>query len=366
MNTTMRHIEWLLTAHNCVVVPGFGAVLAHRQSAVVSNDGRMLQAPLRTYTFNADLRQSDGIIEQSIARAMGIDYAAAQRIVADDVTAMNAQLNSAGEVSLGRAGTVTMDTDTAAVSFLANGRDDLTPLQSWLPARITAVSALEAGQAEQQDNGAASQVSPKVMRTSPIRRFARTAAAVAVLIGIGIVASTPIVVSDTNYASTALPAITAPKAAQVPATAMPVMRLANTAAEPAAVDTAARREHQRTQASANTVKTVATVNTVKAAAQTAKPATQTAKPAAQTAKPAALRLNDSDTYCVVIASLTNMDDARKFISQASRKYSGPMQVLNQGQYYRIVAATGASHAQAQSALNRVLAPKFAGAWICTR
>lgn len=338
-------MEWLLTVHDCVVIPGLGAVLAHRQCAVYDSVDGSLCAPCRTYTFNAGLKEGDGLLEQSIARAQRISYRQAQAIVADEVTAMLSQLNTEGEVSLGRAGSLRLDTADGTLAFVGNGTDALTPLALWLPERVEPATA---AQPAAQDH------TPIITPPQPRwYRALRVAAITAAVVAVGMVVSTPIVVNNANFASTTPPAISAPRYAYVPTPAsQAVMDLPMTAPAPTAVDTAARYQYQREH-------TLGATPATAIAAKAEQPKAQ--QPKAQ----AAPAINDAGAYCVVVASLANDSQANEFIDQAAKRYKGELGILRQGKYTRVYAASASTAAQAQKMLNS-LASTFEGAWICRR
>ena len=56
------YIEKLLYDYNCVVVPGFGAFLAHGKSAELDSVSNTLIPPSKTISFNAQLSKNDGLL----------------------------------------------------------------------------------------------------------------------------------------------------------------------------------------------------------------------------------------------------------------------------------------------------------------
>nr|WP_298995979.1 SPOR domain-containing protein [uncultured Allomuricauda sp.] len=67
-------ISTLLYDHNCVVVPGFGAFLAHTKSAEIDASSNRLTPPLKTISFNSQLSINDGVLVSHIAREKKLDY----------------------------------------------------------------------------------------------------------------------------------------------------------------------------------------------------------------------------------------------------------------------------------------------------
>ncbi|MCC8112639.1 MAG: SPOR domain-containing protein [Bacteroidales bacterium] len=192
MNSVIRHIEYLISRTDCVIIPGLGAILARNVSAWFDAEQMVMHAPRRVFSFNPSLIHSDGTLCCSIARAQGIQYDAAAEIVDTEVEAMRRQLRIQGEVSLGRIGTLSFNSETQTIDFLPFEADTLSVATAWLP-----TLDLTPQKAEEQ-----AEVETPVLR--PISRFAqfvRIAASIAVLIAICFIASTPISIDEAALAS---------------------------------------------------------------------------------------------------------------------------------------------------------------------
>ena len=68
------YISTLLYDNHCVIVPGFGAFLAHTKSAEIDSSSNRLSPPLKTISFNAQLTTNDGILVSHIAQEKKLDY----------------------------------------------------------------------------------------------------------------------------------------------------------------------------------------------------------------------------------------------------------------------------------------------------
>ena len=68
------YIEKLLYDYNCVVVPGFGAFLAHGKSAEIDTTANTLIPPSKTISFNAQLSKNDGLLVSYIAKEKNLAY----------------------------------------------------------------------------------------------------------------------------------------------------------------------------------------------------------------------------------------------------------------------------------------------------
>ncbi|MCL6266724.1 SPOR domain-containing protein [Flagellimonas myxillae] len=68
------YIENLLYNYNCVVVPGFGAFLAHGKSAELDTITNTLLPPTKAISFNAQLSKNDGLLVSHIAKEKSLGY----------------------------------------------------------------------------------------------------------------------------------------------------------------------------------------------------------------------------------------------------------------------------------------------------
>ncbi|AWX44591.1 hypothetical protein HME9304_01594 [Flagellimonas maritima] len=67
-------IRELLHEYNCVVVPTFGAFLAHGKSAELNSITNTFTPPAKTISFNAQLTDNDGLLVSHIAKEKKLGY----------------------------------------------------------------------------------------------------------------------------------------------------------------------------------------------------------------------------------------------------------------------------------------------------
>ncbi len=67
----------LLYAHDCVVVPGFGGLVANYRTSRLNGNTHVILPPSKHVGFNKNLKANDGLLANHIAFIMGIGYAAA-------------------------------------------------------------------------------------------------------------------------------------------------------------------------------------------------------------------------------------------------------------------------------------------------
>lgn len=213
MFSIIEHIEYLITRHDCVVVPGWGAFIANYDASSYDAECGVMSRPRRSIGFNASVSHNDGLLAHSIVRREGIDYNEAMKFIADSVTTFRQQLAMDCEVSIGRLGYFRRNSGRF-IEFVpfyhANGTDQFFGLDDM---EIKDVATLEREVAVPDESVAA--IVPAA-RNLFIRKASRIAASVAVLIGLGVVLTTPMIVdrNQQNLASMA-PTVSAPQSQQL-------------------------------------------------------------------------------------------------------------------------------------------------------
>lgn len=340
MNLTVRHLEYLISRHDCVIVPGLGAVLARNVSAEESVDCGRWTPPCRNYSFNGSLTETDGLLAGSVARALGVSHERATELLADELLGMRRQLDHEGSLSLGRVGRLYRESDEG-VLFEPAEKDLLTPFATWyrpFELRPVDVAAAEVSDDESLSKGA---------KLTPFGRFMRIAAAIIVLVAVGLAVSTPVSVEDAQYASLTLPSIKSPKKVTVPAVDGPAVETVCVETSGVVAESPALEGRNKIE-----IPVAVTKNTVIAKA---------VKPASS------IRLNDFDEYCLVVASLVSEEAAGQFILDESRRNPGlAMGILEQNGRYRVYAATGKTQAQALSAASNPKISRYKGVWVTRR
>ncbi len=212
MFTIDQHIRYILSRHNYVVAPGLGAFVIESFPASYDEATGLFTAPWCALGFNADLNHNDAMLASSVARRRGISQQAAQAIVANEVDAMRAELDNNGSLVL--AGIGVLKTENGAVVF----EPACDAVSSW---RYMGLPAL------QFDVAAQSSDSVKTLKVdfTRRRRWVSVAASVAVLLGIGFMASTPINVDHLHYASISAPEVTKAHAVELPAPVREVKKI---------------------------------------------------------------------------------------------------------------------------------------------
>lgn len=101
-----QYIKRLLREHECVVVPGLGAFIAHYEGAVLSTEDGVIMPPRREVGLNPSLTHNDGLLAGSVSRREGVSYEAALALIAGEVAAMTARLEADGQLLIDGVGTL--------------------------------------------------------------------------------------------------------------------------------------------------------------------------------------------------------------------------------------------------------------------
>lgn len=331
MNHVIRHIEYLVHRHDCVVLPKWGAFIADYQPACFDETLGLMYPPRRELSFCASVDYNDGLLASSIARKEAISFARASRIVEEELAAMKHQLEFDGEISLGKVGRFIRQ-DNVSVIFEPSGVQShvgncgfealsIKPLLSKVKEE-----AITAGRIEASHRGRLSRIG---------LRAVRAAAAVAVAVAVSVALLRPSFNRNDDMASIA--PVMSQKSSQ--ASIMPSIgeeRTLNIMVPDESRDDVAEMQ------SSETVDAVADV--------------------AVEAVPA-VRLDASDRYCLVVASLQSMSQAEKFVKEHSDVELG---ILEKDGKYRVYAATGSTTNEALLAKDDdEIGRRFADAWVCS-
>lgn len=211
MFSIIEHIEYLVTRYDCVTIPAWGAFIAHYSTAGYDEQQAVMSRPRRAIGFNANVNHNDGLLAHSIMRREGLSYDQAMRFIADSVTAIRQQLMMDCEVSMGRLGYFRHNAGRY-IEFVPFARSRACDMYFGLAdLEISTVEALEREhQSEQSITEAPKTVVPG-RRNLFARRATRVAASVAVLIGLGVILSTPVIVDRSHDMASMAPKVTAPQ-----------------------------------------------------------------------------------------------------------------------------------------------------------
>jgi hypothetical protein len=91
--TLAKYISDLLYRYECVIVPNFGGFVANKISAKVNRFTHTFYAPSKQLTFNAHLKNNDGLLANYIASAKNISYEKALNYLETEIVSWKNTLN---------------------------------------------------------------------------------------------------------------------------------------------------------------------------------------------------------------------------------------------------------------------------------
>lgn len=294
---------------DCVVVPGWGALVASHVPATTAQS--RISRPTRLIAFNPNIAHNDGLLATSVARRHNISYAEACKVIADNVTAFRRQLATGSEVAFGRLGFFKND-DNSKLIFTPTLHDEASD-------EFFGLRSFEFPMLSQANDNEPAQEAPNIF----VRRGWKTAAAVAALVGIGALLSTPVIVDKS-------------------------------------IDTASLNI-------AN-VKTKPTTITVKPASQTTTADNQIAVIEEPTAVASESTFNEgmpsdeNGAYFLVINSCKKQHQAQALAKQYA-KDGIKCKTISRGRYCHVVVAQSNSQQELTKA-KELLPEKYCKAWVC--
>lgn len=196
----VRHIEYLLQRHDCVIVPGLGAFLAHAMPARYDAVSAMWHAPVRALSFNPELSRTDGLLAASVARKDNIPLEVAAAVVRRGVDAIKHKLEVSGRADFGNVGTLEMTPD-GLMSFVPGDVRAVTPAYTWLPDFEMSPLA----RASELERISAAENMRRAVLPAAMRRVGQIAACIAVLFALGWVVARNIGYSPAEQFASVLP-----------------------------------------------------------------------------------------------------------------------------------------------------------------
>ena len=104
MISIVDHIEYLIARHDCVVIPGWGALIAHHEPSRYDVLTRTLLPPRRAIGFNASVSHNDGLLAHSVMRRERVSYDRAMSLIGEQVATFRSLSAHGHDVSVGRIG----------------------------------------------------------------------------------------------------------------------------------------------------------------------------------------------------------------------------------------------------------------------
>lgn len=344
MNRIQQHIDYLLRRHKCVVVPGLGAFIAHRQSAYYDIQDGVMYPPCVVVTFNSSLVHDDGLIANSIARKESVSYETASARMALEIESMKHQLEADGELSMGALGRLVAQKDSAPF---------FEPAPRWTGSASGYFTPLEIRPMldRMREEAAIARIEAHKRRSRLRLRSLKIAKVAAAVVGVCVVASA-VLFSPVFRSRYDVRASLAEYPAQVSASLQ-------TSVVPIGASDAPTLNIMSPHEDAAAPMLTESAPTITSTAVRDKVLEVTHPQSAST-----VRMNDSDSYCLIVASLTSQELAEQFIRDAG---DNSLKILHSNGKYRVYAATGSTSVEALAQKsNGSLASKYSDAWVCRR
>ncbi len=211
----IEHIEYLMSCNDCVIVPGWGALIAQYEPSTANEAAGVINKPRRCVSFNASVSHNDGLLAQSMVRRDGVTYDEAIKTITSHVTLYRQLLEGGEEVPFGKLGFFKLNSDSK-VEFTpfyhASANDEFFGLKSIKMQPLAALqqAAQQSAADREQPARVISFVDEKPSRANLfVRSYMRIAASIIVLLGLYCMLSTPVAVdfSHQDTASLSIPQI---------------------------------------------------------------------------------------------------------------------------------------------------------------
>ena len=352
MNIVLRHIEFLLSRRDCVVVPGLGAFIAQTVSAAYDESAGKFEAPMRKYTFNGDVDFTDGTLAMSLSRGLAVSYETAVRKINEAVTAIKDEMRQSGEFTMGRIGRL-HSTDNGAFEFEPFSNDMLSPLSGW--AGVLSFEKCSISDNISDDVEVPEESTTASVGSLSIRRFVRNTMGAAAAVLLALVVSTPVSVKNTYTAST-VPPVTPPSAVEVPVYTETIVSAEEVSENPS--------EGIKETAVAPTIEIQPAAPEQPAVTSPIKK--QTAATVA-TGSSEPIRFEDADQYILIVGSFASLAEANEYVDSYSKKTGLKLGVAQSGPYCRVYAATGATSREAAAEARKAdIAKYYKSTWAAKR
>ena len=328
MENLVRHTTNLVARHNCVIIPGLGAFLAHNVPASYSAEDGVFMPPHRSLGFNAQIVVDDALLQTEYMENGKFSFEDAGKTLSNDAAMLRSQLSKGGVVRFGELGTFSMN---------INGEISFTPSENGID--------------DPENFGFDPLVVPLLKKCEekviviPRRSFSRyVAVAAAIILAFFVV--TPM--SDKAYKPSLQAGFAPAKVVEQPSEA--VAEVCEIAPVADTVTETIITKEVADEVVAEPVEVITENTPMAAEVQTADESVADNVTA------------NENTYCIIVASSPNAQNAQLAIKELSAKKQAEYSVIQCGKRHRIFIGSYSSNSEAGDALSQVKAT-FPDAWI---
>lgn len=335
MEKLIKNITKLIARHNCVILPGMGAFLAHDVPASYNADEQIFMPPHRTLGFNSQVTVDDALLLSEYLKDNNLSYKSASEALDRDIAKLRIGLSRKGVYRFGELGTFSMDINgEIAFEPNINGIDD--PYNfGFEPLAITLLSDCEKKEI--------------VIKRRDFRRYV----AVAVAVILAFIFVTP--VSDSAYESGMQASIAGVSTKSL---SMPFANseASNTVVEEVACEIAPVID--------TVTENIITVNDAQPVAEEVIAETSEAFANELVTQPV-VQSTPGVEYHIIVASLPSANKAQRAIKELSNKMKTEYSVVEGDRRFRVSVGCYESESDAETALVE-FQKTFHDAWILTR
>ncbi|MDD2961330.1 MAG: hypothetical protein PHR45_04520 [Muribaculaceae bacterium] len=336
----IEHIEFLVQEHDCVIIPGLGAIIAQYSSAVICNG--TIMPPKRSLSFNESITHSDGLLADSVSRREKIQFSVANSKILKEVEAIKLQLKNGNEFAIGRLGFIKLNDEsklefTPFVSTLL--QNNLFGLQRIEMPTLAALKQCE------PVNNVVELKRHKTSRTLVAKRFMQYAASIIMLVVLSLVLTTPIALDKSNgdFATLSIIKSQVELARQIEELDGDLSIALPSSSSVEIVDTI--KENQ--------------IDLVKVEKQIKPQPEQEIEVVENNIEP-----TESKKYYLIVSSLVTLEQAKNHIKEAG---NSSMQILHSDGKYRIyIASSDSMNILTQIKKEQNIDSLYPGAWICRK
>ena len=130
------YINDLLYRYECVIIPGFGALLTQYQSAKIDSENKTFYPPSKTLSFNRQLQTNDGLLANYIASVEKCTYETSLQKLRNYTGKLSLQLSEGELVSLSNIGDFHLNEENS-VQFIPSSKQNFSAASFGLTSIVT-------------------------------------------------------------------------------------------------------------------------------------------------------------------------------------------------------------------------------------
>jgi nucleoid DNA-binding protein len=130
------YINDLLYRYECVIIPGFGALLTQHQSAKIDRKNQTFYPPSKTLSFNRQLQTNDGLLANYIASVEKCSYETSLQKLRNYTGKLSLQLSEGDLVSLSNIGDFHLNEENS-VQFIPSSKQNFSTASFGLTSIVT-------------------------------------------------------------------------------------------------------------------------------------------------------------------------------------------------------------------------------------